>query len=586
MFSTVLSAAIDGMSGRKVCVEADVSDGLPTFVMVGYLASETREASERVRSALRNSGLSLGIRHITVNLAPASLRKQGSGFDLAIAVALLTAAGIIPEESSKGVLFIGELGLSGILNPVRGVLEIVSGAADYGCDTVIVPRKNLAEGSVIRDIEVLGAETLVQVVHFLLARGLRQRTAGRERDGLLGMSNLSEAVKWSVLAEEDTRKTRPEEDSGGTDIQLPFSGKGAESPGINMSMQGDLEPGTLYRESVDIGKIRRAQRRKMKEDFSQIKGQKLLRRASEIAVAGFHNLLMIGPPGAGKTMTAHCLPTIMPEMSDAEVLEVSKIHSIAGKLPPEGLLTVRPYRSPHHTITTAALCGGGTPPGPGEVSLAHRGILYLDEFPEFERDTIETLRQPLEDRKINIARVSGSVSFPAGFMLVASMNPCKCGYFPDRSRCSCTNAEVRRYLSKISMPLLDRIDLCVEARRVEYDELVAQPAEENSAKIRRRVTKAIRAQRERYRGTPYLFNSDLTAEGVRQYCSLSEEEEAMMKKFYDSMSLTARSYGRILKVARTIADLAGEEQILPDHLMEAIQFRAVDRKYWENALQT
>lgn len=533
MFSTALSAGIDGMESRKVTVEADVSDGLPTFTMVGYLASETREASERVRSALRNSGLLLGVRHITVNLAPASLHKQGSSFDLAIAVALLIASDHLSKEAADGILFIGELGLSGRLNPVRGVLEIVSHAASFGCSMVIVPRQNLSEGSVISGTQVFGAENLVQVVGFLASR----------------TGNLR------LLKELDLR------------------------------LMGDLNPGTLYQETIDLSEIRMIQKEQQKHDFSEIRGQKLLRRAAEVAVSGFHNLLMIGPPGAGKTLTAHCLSTIMPEMTDEEILEVSKIHSIAGTLPAEGLVTVRPYRNPHHTITKAALCGGGMPPVPGEVSLAHRGILFLDEFPEFDRSVIDTLRQPLEERVIRIARVSGNFTFPAGFMLVASMNPCPCGYFPDRSRCSCKASEVRRYLSKISMPLLDRIDLCVEARRIEYEELTSCPPEESSASIRRRVTKAIAIQERRYRGTPFRFNSDLTSDGVKEFCKLSNEEESFMGGIYDSMSLTARSYFRILKVARTIADLAGEQRILPEHLAEAVSFRAVDRKYWEDALE-
>lgn len=552
MYSTALSASIDGIVSRKVTVEADVSDGLPTFTMVGFLASETREAAERVRSALRNSGFSMGVRHITVNLAPASLHKEGSGFDLAIAVALLIAMGELPQSSAEGILLIGELGLNGDINPVRGVLEMVSHAGEYGCRTVIIPRRNLREGSV-----------------------LSGRSTG-DPDGLkvLGAENLAQAAAY-------LRNHPGGDDPGHADGDVSWQRVCGDEAGDRISSGG------LFEECIDVESIRREQKEEQDKDFSQIRGQAVLRRACEIAVSGFHNILMIGPPGAGKTMAAKRIPTILPEMTLEEILEITKIHSIAGTLPEDaGLMTSRPFRSPHHTITSPALCGGGSPPHPGEVSLAHRGVLYLDELPEFDRNAIETLRQPLEDRSINISRVSGTFQFPAGFMLVASMNPCRCGYFPDHSRCSCSNAEVRRYLARISMPILDRIDMCVEAHRVEYDDLAGTDKSESSEEIRRRVTKAVNIQKRRYEGEKFLFNSDLDTEGVKKYCPLTGEETRWMKAVYTKLGLTARSWCRILKVARTIADLSGEEQIGMEHLMEAVSYRAIDRKYWESALRS
>ena len=535
MYSTVLSASISGIESRRVIVEADVSDGLPTFSLVGFLASETREAAERVRTALRNSGVRLSPQHVTVNLAPASFHKEGAHFDLAIAIALMGGYGFFPQRALDGVLLLGELSLNGEIGPVRGVLEIVSHAGEYGCGTVIVPEENLAEGSVPGDVTVLGAGNLNQVIHYLA-----QRSEG--------------AVH-------------------------PMEASSYEPP--------LMEPEPLCSMKIDIAALYRTQRERCGVDFSQIRGQALMRRAAEIAVSGFHNLLMIGPPGAGKSMTAKRLATILPEPGVDEALEITKIYSVAGALPRDtALLTTRPFRAPHHTITSAALCGGGSPPVPGEISLAHRGILYLDELPEFQRPVLEMLRGPLEDGNIRIARVTGTYTFPADFMLIASMNPCRCGYFPDRTRCTCTNAQVKAYLSRISMPLLDRIDMCVEAHRVKYEELTTVSCEESSGKIRERVMAARVIQQERYRGTRYRFNADLDSEAVQKYCVLDRECRKLMRNVYENMHLTARSYTRILKTARTIADLAGGKEIGMDHLMEAVSYRAVDRKYWENALRT
>ena len=510
MFGAVVSAAICGVESRRIMVEADVSDGLPVFSMVGYLASEVREAQDRVRTALKNSGISLPARRITVNLSPADVRKGGSGFDLPIAVAVLSAFGQVAGQATEGILFVGELGLNGELKGIHGVLEIAACARQFGCHTCIVPIQNLEEGSVIHEIQVLGASHISQVVSFLKGKG------------------------------------------------------------------------ELEKRTINIEEIRSAQAASGQPDFLEIQGQELLRRAAEVAVAGMHNLLMIGPPGSGKTMTARRIPTILPAPSLEESLEISKIHSIAGTLPEDcGILTVRPFRAPHHTITPAALAGGGKGPKPGEVSLAHRGVLYLDELPEFEKSTLELLRQPLEDGTVCITRSSGSFLFPANFMLVAAMNPCKCGYYPDLNRCSCSPRDVRRYLDHISIPLLDRIDITVEAKSVQYEELTSYQPMESSAQIRERVIRAHRVQRERYQGTAYHFNADLGAGAVKTYCRLGEKEEKLMKKTFETLELTARSYSRILKVARTIADLDGESDIGVSHLSEAICYRALDKKYWK-----
>lgn len=509
MFSSVISAAICGIESRKIVVEADVSDGMPVFSMVGYLASEVKEAQDRVRTALRNAGFRLPVKRVTVNLSPADVRKAGSGFDLPIGVAVLAAFGMVPREALEGILFAGELSLNGELNGIRGILEMVSSASRFGCHTCIIPLKNLQEGSMVQGIRVLGAEDIGQVVRFL---------------------NEGKALKQTAINIEEIR-----------------------------SRQEEARP----------------------VDFSQVQGQAVLRRAAEVAVSGLHNLLMIGPPGAGKTMVARRIPTILPGTSLEEALEISKIHSIAGTLPEEmGLLTSRPFRSPHHTVTPAALAGGGAVPKPGEVSLAHRGVLYLDELPEFQKATLETLRQPMEEGKICITRNTGNYLFPADFMLVASMNPCKCGYFPDRNRCTCSYRDVKRYLEHISQPLLDRIDICVEAPPVRYEELTMDGTGEDSSTIRQRVCRAQAIQHERYRNTRFYFNADLDMEAVRTFCALGREQQRLMRETYEKLELTARAYCRILKVARTIADLDGAEQIGGEHLSEAICYRVLDKKYW------
>lgn len=501
MFSTVISAAISGIESKIVSVEADVSNGLPGFAMVGYLASEVREAQERVRTALRNSGYQMKPQRVTVNLAPADIRKSGTGFDVPIAVALMTACGLIPQESLGGILFAGELGLDGRIQGIHGVLGMVMEAREAGCHSCVIPEENVGEGAAIQGIQVYGVRHLKELVDHL--------TSGKKRKP--AYINIEETVQKT------SRTGYP--------------------------------------------------------DFSDIKGQKGVKRAAEIAAAGMHNLLISGPPGSGKSMIAKRIPSILPPLTVEEALEVTRIHSIAGTLPGDGIMTQRPFRMPHHTASAVALTGGGANPRPGEISLAHRGVLYLDELPEFPRDTLETLRQPLEDGEVRISRISGSYVFPANFMLVASRNPCKCGYYPDRKRCRCSESSVRKYLGRISRPLLDRMDLHVESRQIEYSDLVERQREESSGEIQRRVELAHEIQRCRYMGSGFHFNSELTPAELPRYCALGLREEEMLQKIYEQKHLTARAYHRMLKVARTIADLDGSEGIEMRHLNEAVLYR-------------
>ncbi|NLZ82791.1 MAG: YifB family Mg chelatase-like AAA ATPase [Clostridiales bacterium] len=508
MFSKVFSAAIHGIDGMIVSVEADVSDGLPVFDMVGFLGSEVKEARERVKIALRNSGFRIPAKRITVNLSPADIRKEGTAFDLPVAIAILGAFGYLPEESLKDILIIGELSLNGKVNKVNGVLPIVYCAKEQGFKKCIIPMENGREGAVVEGIETYGVSTLAEVVEFL---------------------NDEEKLKPLCISRENIFQ--------------------------NIS----------HNESMD---------------FSDVTGQKAARRAIEIAVAGMHNILMIGPPGSGKTMMAKRIPTIMPELSFKESMEISKIYSIAGLMDKQGLILRRPFRSPHHTITTTALVGGGRIPRPGEVSLADQGVLFLDELPEFQKNTIEVLRQPLEDRAVSISRLNGTYRYPANFMLAAAMNPCNCGYYPDRNRCNCSTNQVKRYLGKISQPLLDRFYICIEALEINYKELAIKQKVESSEEIRNKVRIARDIQINRYKDQNIYFNSQLNPRTMKTYCKLDKKDQDLLEQAFIKMNLSARAYHRILKVARTIADLDQSQQIKSKHISEAICYRSLDQKYF------
>lgn len=510
MYSSIKSALLEGINTIPVNVEVDVSMGMPVFDMVGFLASEVREAKERVKTSLHNCGINMPAKRITVNMSPANIKKRGTSFDLPIAVALLVALGVVDGEKCKDYLFFGELNLNGQILPVNGALPIVSDGYKLGVDKFVVPIDNAIEAKLVENVKIYSFKDLYELIVFL--------NEGVYRD--------------------------------------PFS---SENIGSNIEVNN-----------------------KYLKNFSEVNGQAYLKRACIISASGMHNMLLIGPPGAGKTMIAERIPGIMPPLTKEEQLELSKIYSVVGKLKNNTLISERPFREPHHTVSKMGLIGGGMNLTPGEISLAHNGVLFLDEFPEYQKSVIELLREPLENGDINLVRGNDCVTYPSDFLLLAAMNPCNCGYYPDRNKCLCNERDLKRYLSKISKPILDRIDICVVAEQLHFNDIVLRENNMSSEEMRCEVDYCFEIQKYRFRNEDFCHNSQIPSGKLKDYCNITESDERFMADVFEKYQLTGRTYHKILRVARTIADLDKSENIKHIHLAEAVRLRSIacDNKYW------
>lgn len=559
MFSDIYSGALYGIRGRLVNVEADISDGFPTYTLVGYLASEVKEAKERVTTALKNSGYYLPAKKIIINLSPAGVRKQGTAFDLPIALAVLGSLNHIPQQKLEHIFAIGELSLNGKLRPVKGLLPLLIMAREQGITRCFVPSDNEQEARLAEGMDIVALPDLkAACVYF--------------QEGIEEYENYIRTVKLAEMEKNPAAGPMAKSNGASNSVANTASNTASRSASNGAST-------AVLKSAANAAVV--AARPISVPDFADVAGQEALKRAIVVAASGMHHLLMIGPPGSGKSMSAGRIPGIMPPMTFDEQMEVTRLYSVAGLLDENCvLMNQRPYRCPHHTVPVKAMTGGGVMPAPGEISLAHRGILFLDELAEFHPATLEVLRQPLEEGVITINRLGGSFVFPAKFMLVAAMNPCKCGYYPDRNRCRCTSQDVYRYLHRISRPLLDRIDICVDVHPPKDIFNMKKPVL-SSADMRRMVSDAMDMQAERFAGNGLCFNSEIPAGDISRYCVLSRNLGKYMNELAKTFGLSARGRHKLLKVARTVADLDKSPLIEAKHLDEAAAYRMIDRTYWD-----